>query len=163
MDDSQIDFPSRLSARAVTAGVFSTFALMILFMSLAGGLGLWRFDLFELPQLGTGFWILAFAGWIVSIFASSYIASVVGRAKSPWQGALYGFITWSVACVLGCLLLAIAAGKIFGGILSGETTPAMLWGMFIGDVLAIGAAVLGGIQGAYCEAKYVLTERKKTK
>lgn len=160
MTISQADFPSRLSFRAIVAGSLSTFALMMLFLTLGGGLGLWNLDLSELPRQGAGFWIWAFASWIVSLFISSYVAASASRSVKDRDGALHGFIIWAASCVLGCALLAVTTGKIFGG-LPGNVTSPMIFAVFVGDLIALGAALFGGIKGASYESQFKPTEEKR--
>lgn len=160
MSHARIDFPSRLSARAIVAGTISVYAVMILFMALAGALGLWRFEFAELPQAGAGFWIFAFLAWIVSLYISGYVAAIIGRAVNARDGAVHGFITWGSACVFGCGLLTLIAGRVFGGMLI-EFTVGMYWGVFIGDLLAVGAAIYGGVRASRIEAKVEQAEEKE--
>ena len=159
---SQIDFPSRISVRAIGAGVVSSFALMILFMALGGAFGLGRFDLTDLSRMSGGFWIWVSAAWIVSLYCAAYVAAIVGRSTTDRDGMLYGFVTWASACVSGCAVLAIASGRIFAGMYSMQSSQGMLWGTVIADALALSAAILGGWNGASSEAKTeVIEERKK--
>lgn len=156
MKNEQVFLTSRLSARAIIAGTLSTFALMILLMILAGGFGLWTFNLSELSQASTAFWIWSFAAWTISLYISGFVASISSRSITRRDGALHGFVTWTSACVLGCLFLAVAAG----GMLSTMTIP-QFWGSFVGDAIALSAAVLGGIQGSKRELKAEDREEKE--
>ncbi|MBK8204954.1 MAG: hypothetical protein IPK68_22520 [Bdellovibrionales bacterium] len=156
MKNEQVFLTSRLSARAIVAGTLSTFALMILLMILAGGFGLWTFNFSELSQASTAFWVWAFVAWTISLYISGYVASISSRSITRRDGALHGFITWASACVLGCLFLAVAAGSMLA-----TMTPTMFWGSFLGDAIALGAAVLGGIQGSRGELQAEDREEKE--
>lgn len=156
MKNEQVFLTSRLSARAIIAGTLSTFALMILLMILAGGFGLWTFNLSELSQASTTFWVWAFLAWTISLYISGFVASISSRSVTRRDGALHGFITWASACVLGCIFLAVTAGSMF----TTMTIP-QFWGSFVGDTIALGAAVLGGIQSSKGELKAEDREEKE--
>ena len=161
MSTSQVFFSSRLSARAIVAGTLSTFAIMVALMTLAGGFGIWKFDLTEIPNLGAGFWGWAFLSWIFSLYVSGYVVAVASRSISIRDGALHGFVTWASACVTGCLfMVAAATGRLFDGFSYAEMPKVLFWGLFISEVLALGGAVLGGIQGANGE---MLAEEEEEK
>jgi hypothetical protein len=93
---SRIDLSNRISLRSIFASVFSTLALMILFMSLVGGFRLWVFSLRELPVLGTDFWMWFFAAWAASLWISSCVAAISSRSTSDHDGLIHGFVTWAV-------------------------------------------------------------------
>ncbi len=160
MELPQTDFPSRLSARAITAGVVCFFALMILFMTLAGGFGLWRFDIMELPELGPAFWMWTFVSWILSNYLSGYVAATAARSMKTRDGLLHGLVIWASVCVIGTLAIGVITGAIFNGILVPVTSTVMFWGAFIGDAMGLGAAMLGGLKAVTTEA--LLSGREET-
>lgn len=151
-----IDFSSRLSVRAITAGIVVTYALMILVMSLAAGLGLWTYQLRELPNLGTGFWAFAFASWIGTIYLGSYVAVLASRSATRRDGILNGVVTWAGACVIGCGLLGVASEGAFSS-LRGQSS---FWAAFCTGLLALGASVLAGTLASGSEAEVSRKERK---
>jgi hypothetical protein len=154
MTRSHFDFPSRISARAIVAGTVSSLALMVLFTALGGALGLWHFDLAEMPDIGGGFLTFSLVAWAVSIFVSGFVAAFAGRAESVKEGALHGFVTWAAACIVGCGFLAIASGMVVGGGLA-HASSTMLWGAFLGDLAALGAGIWGGMRGAKTGSKAI--------
>lgn len=160
MNNGRMDFSSRLSARAIVAGTILVFAQMILFLSIVGAFGLWRYDFTNMSQLGLGFYFLAYTAWIVSLFVGGCVAAFVSRSASPLDGALHGLVLWASACVSGCLFLAMMTGSVFGGFLSGETTTGTLWGVFLVNVVALSASIIGGYAGSRAEAKAESTEEK---
>lgn len=155
--EQTFDFPRRLSARAITAGVLSAFGMMILLMSLAAAFGLWQFDMVALPQLGTAFWTWASAAWIISLAAGGYISALASRSVAVRDGLIHGFVTWASGCVVGCFFLIVTMGAIYVG----QNTVPAFWGAFIGNALSLGAAVAAGAAGARVEAKYESIEKRE--
>lgn len=141
MDYAQTDFPSRISARAVTAGVLMVFALMALFMSLAAAFNLWTYSFAEYASQNAGnLWTWTFVAWIISVFFGSYVAAVASRSSGSRDGYLHGATVWAASTVFGCTFLAFAIGS-FG------TLSYAPWGAFIGNVLALVAGFFGGVSG----------------
>lgn len=151
MTHSQLDFPSRLSARAIIAGVFSASAVMTLCMALAGGFNLWTMDLWGLATYGTAFWIWAFVSWGISMFAGGYISSLASRSVTRVDGLLHGFVTWACTCVL--TTIGIVTGGVFALTLPQATAPNILWGIFISNVVALVTSLYGAHQGIRIEKK----------
>lgn len=160
MSTKQVNFSSRLSSRAIIAGVGSTFALMILSLALAGGLGFWSFDIAQLPMLDAGFWVWALTSWVASVYVGSYVAAISSRSTTKRDGRLHGFLTWAFACITGCALIAYAAGQI-AGVLS-STNPLLIFGAFIADLVALGAAILAGSSASRSEEKAEAREKNET-
>jgi hypothetical protein len=152
MEESHLDFRSRLGARAVTAGVATSFALLILLGTLCGGLGFWDFNLFGPPQLYSGFWISSTIAWIISSFCGAFVAAVGSRSSTARNGALHGLVTWAASSLFGFLVLVIGTRSVFGNDFS-EATSADLLSVFFGNLLALGAALAGGRRGARSEAE----------
>lgn len=63
---SRVDSSSRISIRALGAGVVSIIGIMLLFEFLAAGFGLWSFNLTDYANIKAGFWFWIFAGEIIS-------------------------------------------------------------------------------------------------
>lgn len=154
MSTTRINFPSRLSSRAIIAGVGSTFALMILSLALAGGLGLWSFDITELPTSGPVFWVWVLSSWVVSIYISSYVAAISSRSTTGRDGRLHGFLTWAFACVTGCALIVYYGGALM-------PSPMLTFGAFIADLIALGGAIIAGGSAARSENKAETREDKE--
>jgi hypothetical protein len=154
MSSSKIVFSSRLSSRAVVGGTLSALSIMLLLMMLAGGLRLWQFNLYELTTLGAGFWVWASASWVLSLYISGYLSSMASRSITARDGILHGVVTWASASVFGCIFLAIVTNKI----INGEMSQLIFWGAFIGNILAVGASIMGGVQGAHDESEAEVVE-----
>ncbi|MGE4134052.1 MAG: hypothetical protein AB7F86_20625 [Bdellovibrionales bacterium] len=150
------DFPSRVSARAVLMGTISTFALMMILLILGA---VWNPDLLELSQTGFGFWIWAFVAWSISLYVSAYVAAAVGRSVTGRDGAYHGFAIWANTCLLGCGFFALVTGRLLG-ILPEGASSSTLFGIFLGDAIAMGAALLGGANGAASESRVEASEAK---
>lgn len=146
MKSSNVYLSSRLSSRAVLAGTISTFALMILFMILAAAFGLWSFNLSDLRRAGVGFWLWGFSAWILSLYISSYVTAIASRSITRRDGALHGFIIWATVSVFGGIFLGAIDASAFRSM-----TPTMFWLTFFADLIALGAAVYGGVQGSAAE------------
>jgi len=145
---TQNELTRGLSTGAVVAGVFSVFALMILFMFLAGGFELWKFDLREIDRLGLGFWMWSFVAWAISNYFGAYTAGVAAPAKGSGNGMLHGFVVWAIASVVGMMFVGIITGSIFNGLLLPVTSDFILWGALVCDIIALGSAFRGGIGGS---------------
>jgi hypothetical protein len=152
MNTTNIDFPSRISVRAITAGILTTFAATILLMTLAAGLGLWSYRIEEVPNLGAGFWVFFFVAWTVSLGVGAFVSSVAGRSSTRVDGLLYGGVTWAGACVLGCLTMAVGTGRFFN-FTAGQTMPGMFWLIFFGDAIALIVALWFGAKGVHVQVK----------
>lgn len=156
----RIDFASRLSVRAITAGSFVAFSGTILLMTIAAAFGVWNFNVAEVSNLGATFWLWGFGAWIASVFVGAYLAAVASRSMTRRDGLIHGFTLWAVTCALGCLGIAIGTGRIFNFMAEGASRG-MHWGAFVGDALGLIAALYGGVLGARSEAKSVATEARQ--
>jgi hypothetical protein len=147
----------RFSAHAVIGGVLAIYASMVVLMSLAGGFGLWEFNLHQLSDLGTGFWVWALTSWVICVYAGGFLASTISRFTDRRDGVIQGVVIWAAACVSGCLFLAYTTQTA-----EHVMSRGMLWGGFLGDSLALVAAILGGIAGSNSEAQSALTSGTKS-
>ncbi|MGZ3787118.1 MAG: hypothetical protein ACXVLQ_01275 [Bacteriovorax sp.] len=155
MDYTHLDFSSRLSTRAIAGGILIAIALMFLFMSFAGGLGLWNLRISEISNQGMRFWIWTLLGSTVSHYAGGYASAVASRSTAERDGKIHGLITWASICVLSCAVIAYYSESIFG-----RNIALMSWGLFSSSALAMAAAIWGGIQGVHSEVR---TEEKEKK
>ena len=154
-----IDFSSRISARAVIAGVAIGLSTMTLFMLLAGGFELWKFRMSEIPRLETSFWIWAFASWILSISLGAFVASIASRSITRRDALLQAITTWAVACISGCVILAMGTGQLFD-FASDTGTRGMYWFAFFGDFFALTGALFAGNLGYLLEMREVKQKRE---
>lgn len=152
MNLSRTDFSSRVSIRAIASGVLVTFSAMLLLMLLAGGMGVWGFDLSKIPQMGAVFWAWSFISWGLSLYASGYIVAIVSRSANQFDGIVHGILVWATSCFLGSIFLLVFAGNLLANLPENLASP-ILWGFFVADLTALGTAVVGGVNGATSEAK----------
>lgn len=139
--------PVRFSGRALFAGAISTFALMTLFLMLAGGLGLWNFDFLEVYLMGPAFWTFASVAWLLSLYAGSFVSSSLEQSLTEREGGVHGFLVWSVVVVLGYFMVSYMEGNIFYALSQSVASPILL-GMFICNLVAMGISIMGGMNGA---------------
>ena len=155
----------------IWAGVLTAFGLFLLFslIALAGGLALVNFDqpgagadvpVDLIASIVTGLFL------VVAFFAGGFAASWSAGLIEEGRGILHGFLVWALSMVLLLLVAALGAGQIFGA--AGEIfqfTPGSLpdvdvnpeqlteaaqaaaWQTVFAVVLALVAAVLGGLVG----------------
>ena len=154
---NHLDPASRISFRAVSIGVFSTFAFMLLFMLLIAAFGIWDLRLSELTASGLFFWILASAIWIVSLFLGSFIASTASRAQTISDGTLNAVATWAGSCMFLGFIIEWLAPTILQMLLVDATVQFFLIA-FVADIVGLGFGVLGGVMGARFELKQLPVE-----
>jgi len=158
---------TRISLRAAIAGAVIELVAIGLLLMLAGGLGLWSMgavDAAVMGELGVGVALFAGAAWVGAAFLGGYIAAVIARATDRRDGLLHGLMSWAIACsaaaVLGCtwFMAAVSIGLVEVDLMSAFGDRLML-GFFAGDVLALAAAMAGGVIGARAEARLSLPAR----
>ena len=157
--NTQVDLSSRISARAVLTGVFSTFAFMMLFLSLIAAFGIWDLRLSELTASGPLFWILASASWVASLFLGSLIATSSSRAQTTRDGVLNAIATWAGSCLMFGFVIEWLAPTMLQMLLIDATTQFFLLG-FVADVVGLGVGILGGVMGARFEMSQHPVEEK---
>jgi hypothetical protein len=151
LEESHVDLASRLSARAILAGVFLALASMRVLMALGGGLGLWRFRPGMTPHdFGVGFWVCAFIAWAVSLFFGGLLAAIAGRCRLRRDGIVQGVTTWAVATVVARIAVVLVSRIL--GFAPITSAVGLFWGMFFIEVIALVAAVLGALAGVRSEA-----------
>ena len=152
---------ARLSVRAVLGGAIVELVTIGLLLMLAGGLGLWpmgSLDSAKMSEVGAGFAVFAGAAWIAAAFFGGYIASVISRAADRRDGALHGLMSWAIACATGAVLactwfMAALAVDLVNIDLASAMGGRIMIAFFIGDLLALTAALAGGVVGARAEAR----------
>lgn len=155
----------------IWAGVLTAFGLFVLFslLALAGGLALVEFGEPSPPgevpvdvigSIITGLFL------VVAFFSGGFVASWSAMEGDEGAGILNGFLVWALALVLLLVFAALGLGQWFGAageIFSGQFTPGALpdvdpqqlgeaaeaaaWQTVFAIVLAMAAAVLGGLVG----------------
>ncbi len=140
MNTRKLEEGSRLvgatSWAAIATGVFVALALQTLLLLLGLALGLSVGD----GEVGGGFALWAILVQLASIAVGSALAAATTHAERRGGGIAAGIMTWAVALVLGGALSGITLGRMLG-----ETGA---WSAFIGALLGLGAAIVGGAFGA---------------
>lgn len=157
MANSQLNNSTRLNLLAIFVGIVSVLSLLLLFVLLTAGFGIWRFNFDGLSQLDTLFKVWGAAGLLMCLYAGSYIASLTSREGTRFNGALQGFVIWACICLLGILILNFATDSFFYNMTTFE-----LWLVFVGDLLAIAASISGGVQGIKRQRLIQQLEEKKS-
>lgn len=140
MDTRKLEEGSRLvgatSWSAIASGVFVALALQTVLLLLGLAFGLSVGD----RAVGGGYAMWAILVQLSSIAVGSALAAAVTHAERGKGGMVAGLMTWAVAIVIGGALSWISVGRMVDG------TGA--WSAFVGAVLGLGAAILGGVFGS---------------
>lgn len=164
--------PRALTWGPIWAGVLTAFGLFVLFslLALAGGLALVEFGE---PAAGGGdvpvdliATIITGLFLVIAFFAGGFVASWSAWERDEGRGLLNGFLVWALAIVLLLVFSALglgqwlgAAGQAFGdqfrpGALPdvdpeqlGRAFETAAWETVFAIVLAMAAAILGGLVG----------------
>jgi len=98
---------------------------------------------------------------LISFFVGGYVASRTTAPGGPLYAVVNSAMVWAISLVVGILLTAIGLGSIVGllgtavpnlfGATAAEATVATtaLWAAFIGMLVALAAAVVGGLVGMH--------------
>ncbi|QLE02837.1 hypothetical protein HX109_15150 [Galbibacter sp. BG1] len=113
---------NRISWGAVISGALTTIAIMFLFNLLGIGIGFASIDPLQESEpleglgIGTAIW------WIVSnllaLFAGGWVAGRMAGYPSPIDGALHGFIAWTVYALVSVIFVGSAVGSAISGVAS---------------------------------------------
>ncbi|MCZ7681570.1 MAG: hypothetical protein M5U28_23340 [Sandaracinaceae bacterium] len=139
--------------RAFISGAIVTLAVATVLTYLAGGFGLMSFDTLSAEALrpkavGLGVWMAI--AWVVAAGVGGFVAGLGAQASHRTSGAVHGFVSWALACVVGGALLAgafliaipvglasVDAVDVFNGV-------GAHWGFFLSDIGAAIVAILAG-------------------
>jgi len=115
---TDIEFPTRISARGVIAGVLVGLAIAVLMMVLGAAIGLTAFQPRSDVAKGLG---IGFAAWslltlIVAAFLGGWVAAAAGRAVRRNDGILHGLVTWAAVTLIGVSLVGGAVRSTVAGI-----------------------------------------------
>jgi len=140
MDTRKLDESSRLvgatSWAAIASGVFITLALQSLLLMFGLALGLSVGD----KMIAGGYALWAVIVQLVAITVGAALAARISHAHHRRGGMVAGIMTWAVALALGATLTGATLSQRF------ESTGA--WAGFLGAILGLGAAIVGGALGS---------------
>jgi hypothetical protein len=118
---------SAISWPAIFAGMFATMAVTLVLTALGSGFGLaWASPFSDTGPSAKTLTIVAVV-WLIVVqwIASGVGGYLTGRLRTKWVGlhthevffrdTAHGFLTWSVATMLGFLLIATASSALVGG------------------------------------------------
>jgi len=159
---NKTDFSSRIGVRAVTAGVMTSTAFMFLALSLIAALGLWNFNLNELPTIGAPFWIAVSIAWVFSLYFAGLVASLCFRPQNNLEGMLNAIAACCASylfCIFGFLFFAPGALET----LLISSSPQFFLRAFLGNLLAFALGIYGGVVGVHFEQRSIESFKEKRK
>lgn len=140
MDTRKLEEGSRLIGAtrwaSIATGVFVALALQTLLLLLGLALGRSVGD----EAVGGGYAVWAIVVQLCALVVGAALAAATSHASTRMGGIAAGVMTWAVALVLGGVLSGIAVVRGVDG------TGA--WSAFVGALLGLGAAIVGGAFGA---------------
>ena len=140
MDTRKLEEGSRLvgatSWAAIASGVFVALALQTVLLLLGIALGVSVGD----SAIGGGYALWAVIVQLGSIAVGAALAASLSHSAHRLGGIAAGVMTWAVALVLGGMLSGVSLTMRLDG--------AGAWSAFLGALLGLGAAMLGGAFGA---------------
>lgn len=180
---SVISLPSRISARAIIAGVVVALAIDVFMMAFGAAIGLSAFKATPGVPRGVAIWgvIWFFITVLTGGFFGGWVAAASSGLTRQRDGILHGFVTWAAATVLATMMFfgaiagagqmaAQAAPALTGGeqTQGAPATPSVTprneqaaanyaglgaWALFLGLGLACGGSIIGGAVGAGLEKR----------
>ena len=168
-----VEWPTRVSARGVIAGMLVGLALAAMMMALGNAIGATAFPRTGSPRVVSvelaAWFLLSFT---VGAFGGGWIAAAAAPALRRRDGVLHGLVTWAAIALVsltlvGGVMRSLAVGMWSDGSLgsqSGDGLHAMsrhkgieigAWGGFAALIVPLLAAVGGGAIGAARERRVV--------
>jgi hypothetical protein len=145
----------------VFGGFLATTATAILLSILGGALGITAANQTGPLDIGSTAAIWGGIVMLISFFIGGYLASRAAAPGGVFSAVLNSSLVWALAVVFGVMLAAIGLGSLVG--LMGWSVPPLfdstpgtadpvatantLWAAFIGMILALAAAIVGGLVG----------------
>jgi cellobiose-specific phosphotransferase system component IIC len=129
---------------AVLKGTFLALATFVVLRYFGAALGVSTGN----GVLETGFAVWSVIVQIVSVAVGAALAGYLTGSRQARDGAIAGISTWVVTIVLMSTLFG-AAGP--------QTARSALWAAFLGALLSLGAAVIGGILGGQLVRRPVIS------
>lgn len=117
-DLTDVQFPTRVSARGIISGLLVALALEASLLVLGAAIGLTAFQPSGEVAKGLG---IGFAAWVlltllVSAFFGGWVAAAAGRTIRTRDGVLHGVVTWAAVTVVGLALVGGAVRGVVGSI-----------------------------------------------
>jgi hypothetical protein len=109
---------SRLSVRAILAGLTVALSVQLVLMLLGGAIGLSAFEPTgtAAKSVGVGFLAWTVLSLCVSAFVGAWIAGIVARSVSRRDGLIHGLVLWSLVSVLGASMVGGAISRTLAGV-----------------------------------------------
>ena len=109
---------SRLSIRAILAGLAVALSAQLLLMVLGAAIGLSAFQPTGAVAkgVGAGFLVWTVLSLCVSAFVGAWIAGIVARSVSRRDGLIHGLVLWSLVAVVGASMVGGAISKTLSGV-----------------------------------------------
>lgn len=120
---------------AILKGAFTALALFVVLRYFGAALGVSTGD----GRLETGFAVWSVLVELLAIGAGAVLAGYLVPSVRVLDGALAGAFTWVVSIVLMTTFLGVGGP---------QSARSALWGAFLGALLSLGGAMIGGILGA---------------
>ncbi|HEX6837838.1 MAG TPA: hypothetical protein VF334_14760 [Polyangia bacterium] len=150
-----VELPIRVSARGVISGAIVGLALAAMLTALGAAIGMTAFHGARGGR-STGF---AVVGWFVlalgcGAFGGGWCAAGASRALRRRDGVLAGIVTWALVALvslstLGAVMRSVAATSMGDRSL----VAAGAWGSFLALLVALVAAIVGGLLGVSRERR----------
>jgi hypothetical protein len=125
---------------------------MLLSTSLVAALGIWNFNLNELVNATSAFWISMTIAWTVSMYLAGFIAALSSRSHYTVEGMLNALAACSGTYLLFGMFFLLFAPSALDTLLS-SANPQFYLRIFLGDILAFAVGIYGGVVGAHFEQR----------
>jgi len=145
---------SRVSWAGIWAGLFAGLGVQIMLTALGLGIGLTSSgssatDFIRKLPIGIEVW--SGLAWLCSTFLGGYVAAWMSGSYSRSDGVFHGFVTWGVmtTVLFDTAVMLLALIRLTGHV-TVSLTPflqAAAWWMFLGGIVSLGCAYLGGRVG----------------
>ena len=150
----------RIRIRTAAAGAVVELVIVGMLVAFSGGFGNWgvqQWDAASIERMGTWFVVWGAIAWLIAAFVGGYVAAMLQRPESERDGALLGFLSGAFASfgatIFGAALLFVAISTGMATRDLGFAIDARMLPLAIGDLLALLAAMLGGLYGVRSEAR----------
>ncbi|TAK35494.1 MAG: hypothetical protein EPO21_05900 [Chloroflexota bacterium] len=147
----------------IFGGFVATIATAVVLSVLGAALGLSAMGPSTTGGVSTAAAIWGGIVLLISFFVGGYVAARTAVPGGLIAAIFNSGLVWAISLVFGILLAAIGLGSVVGllglsvpslfettpGALAPATTTGGLWAAFIGMLVALGAAIVGGLVGIH--------------